>query len=166
MTAGDRGLVEGPRHGGRRTRKQLGSAAWQRIRRLVLQRDLWRCMYCGAEARVADHVVPPERYAGSHNDPANLVAACSSCNNSKRGMSIEEWYRKAGKPLPSWWLGTSAGDGVSAGYRFAYHHHRFKSGNAGEMLVGRMTPGAEALPDCPPDCTVPGRLDERGAASR
>lgn len=96
-------MTDAPRLRRRKARKALGSAAWKNVRRVVLVRDLWTCRYCGDPADRVDHVIPAELAPALHNDPANLVAACRSCNISKRAMTIEEWYERAGKPLPSWY---------------------------------------------------------------
>src|SRR5688572_5505117 len=51
----------------------------------ILQRDGFRCRYCGhaaPEARLeVDHIVP--RSWGGKNDHDNLVTACSRCNGGK-----------------------------------------------------------------------------------
>ena len=51
----------------------------QRLR--VLDRDGWVCVYCGAPAEHADHVIPKVR--GGDDSLENLVAACKSCNLRK-----------------------------------------------------------------------------------
>jgi len=45
-------------------------------------RDNWTCVYCGRTANTVDHVDAVVN-GGSKLDPANLVAACGSCNYSK-----------------------------------------------------------------------------------
>lgn len=47
------------------------------------------CVYCGAEARTVDHVVPLAR--GGLEVEANLVPACASCNGSKGAKLLQEW---------------------------------------------------------------------------
>jgi 5-methylcytosine-specific restriction endonuclease McrA len=56
---------------------------WKRVRAYVLERDGRVCAWCGREANTVDHV--HEVVNGGDNDPANLVAACLSCN-SRRGQ--------------------------------------------------------------------------------
>lgn len=56
--------------------------AWRRVRLLVLQRDGWCCHWCGRAADTADHLVPLAA-GGDRLDPANLVAACRSCNSAR-----------------------------------------------------------------------------------
>jgi len=62
-----------------------------RVRFFVLNRDGFRCKYCGASADDArlhvDHVVP--RVAGGDDDPSNLVAACDRCNLGKGTTRID-----------------------------------------------------------------------------
>lgn len=61
---------------------------WRRLRRLVLDRDQWRCYRCGRHATHADHIVP---YAeGGRDEPANLRAACAGCNLSRAGRAATE----------------------------------------------------------------------------
>lgn len=73
------------------------------VRERVAGRFGGRCGYCGAkpEKVVIDHVVPIER---SHLEPrgfdvnaeGNLMPACSSCNNYKTCLSLEEFRRQIG----------------------------------------------------------------------
>lgn len=73
-------------HARRRRRSPSSSLtrtpAWRRVRLVVLDRDDWTCRYCRRPARTVDHVVPVVQ-GGAKLDPANLVAACGSCNFSK-----------------------------------------------------------------------------------
>lgn len=61
------------------------------VRIRVLERDGYRCVYCGATAQTAtleiDHVIPLAR--GGTNDSTNLVTACRDCNNGKRASLID-----------------------------------------------------------------------------
>lgn len=68
----------------RSTREKGLAGSWPRIRLRVLERDGWKCAYCGAPARSVDHVIPRAR--GGTHDLGNLVAACRSCN-SRKGSS-------------------------------------------------------------------------------
>jgi len=56
--------------------------AWEALRRAVLERDNGICVYCGAEANEADHVIPKNQ--GGKDLLENLVAACKSCNAKKQ----------------------------------------------------------------------------------
>ncbi len=56
-----------------------------KLRFSILERDGFRCRYCGATAQTAelrvDHVVPVSR--GGKSTPENLVTACHPCNAGK-----------------------------------------------------------------------------------
>lgn len=64
----------------------------KRLRFAVLQRDGFRCVYCGASGAGVrlhvDHV--KSRKAGGSDDLSNLRAACADCNHGKGAQSIEE----------------------------------------------------------------------------
>lgn len=76
-------------------------AAWQRIRKVILARDDYRCRLrlsrCTRIATTVDHIVPLSA-GGPRLDPENLQAACSQCNFSKGG------YRHH---RPAWARGTA-----------------------------------------------------------
>jgi 5-methylcytosine-specific restriction endonuclease McrA len=55
---------------------------WRKVREYVLIRDGHVCHWCGAPANTADHVVPLID-GGARLDPANVVAACRSCNGAR-----------------------------------------------------------------------------------
>ena len=60
----------------------LKSDAWKRKRFVVLRRDNWRCVYCGARATQVHH----KRYANKNigKEPIDwLVSICSPCHDSK-----------------------------------------------------------------------------------
>lgn len=60
----------------------------KRLRYAVLERDGYRCRYCGADAADAklhvDHRMPVAK--GGTNDYANLVTACVDCNLGKHAF--------------------------------------------------------------------------------
>lgn len=60
-------------------------SAWREVRAAVLQRDRYRCRWCGGDADTVDHLVPLA-HGGPRLDPANLAAACRPCN-SRRGAT-------------------------------------------------------------------------------
>lgn len=80
-------------HRWRKKRKAISGA----LRRYVFERDMYRCVYCGAteaECEVefeADHVVP--RSKGGPDCATNLVCACKPCNRQKGSMSVVEWMK-------------------------------------------------------------------------
>jgi 5-methylcytosine-specific restriction endonuclease McrA len=62
------------------------SAAGQKFRRFILERDSHVCHWCGGPANTLDYVVALAE-GGTALDPANAVAACRSCN-SRRGAAV------------------------------------------------------------------------------
>lgn len=63
-------------------RRYLQSDEWKRKRYVVLKRDNWRCVYCGAPATQVHH----ERYAKNNigKEPIEwLVSVCKNCHKSK-----------------------------------------------------------------------------------
>ena len=61
------------------------------LRRVVIERDGFRCVYCGSETGPfeADHVMPKSR--GGLDVLENLVCACRTCNRSKKDKTPAEW---------------------------------------------------------------------------
>lgn len=59
----------------------LKSDAWQRKRYLVLKRDNWRCVYCGARATQVHHL----KYAKNiGREPIDwLVSICNECHQKR-----------------------------------------------------------------------------------
>ena len=64
-----------------------GPAAYSR--RAVLERDHYRCGYCGRHADTIDHIVPVSR-CGARTDFLNTVAACRPCNSRKADRTPSE----------------------------------------------------------------------------
>ena len=64
----------------------LKSDAWKRKRFVVLKRDNWQCVYCGAPAKQVHH----KRYARKNigNEPIEwLVSVCNNCHNTLHHQS-------------------------------------------------------------------------------
>jgi 5-methylcytosine-specific restriction endonuclease McrA len=60
----------------------LKSDAWQRKRYVVMKRDQWRCVYCGARATQVHHT----RYARKNigKEPIEwLVSVCRPCHDKQ-----------------------------------------------------------------------------------
>lgn len=61
-----------------------------RLRFFVLERDGFKCQYCGATGEgirlQVDHRV--SRADGGSDDPSNLVTACAACNHGKGAKSL------------------------------------------------------------------------------
>jgi 5-methylcytosine-specific restriction endonuclease McrA len=64
---------------------------WESLRQQVFERDNHTCQYCGKKPQrlQCDHIVPISR--GGTNDLTNLVAACYTCNYSKRAKPVDAW---------------------------------------------------------------------------
>lgn len=60
---------------------KMPNAFTEQQRRQILERDNYRCAYCGELARFVDHVLP--RSKGGEATLDNGVAACRSCNGKK-----------------------------------------------------------------------------------
>ena len=76
---------------------------WQRVRRLVLDRDNYRCQHCGEYGNEVDHIIPLEKQ-GDPYDMGNLQTLCGGrggCHHQKtnadRGIvpdpEQEKWKR-------------------------------------------------------------------------
>ena len=54
------------------------------------------CFYCGSRDTIGlDHVIPLAR--GGRHTKGNMVAACLSCNSSKKNKTINEWKMSDGR---------------------------------------------------------------------
>jgi HNH endonuclease len=64
--------------------RRYSTAAWQRLRRLVLERDGYACRVQGPRCRgyadTVHHILPSSQYPGLFWEPTNLQAACRPCN--------------------------------------------------------------------------------------
>lgn len=69
------------------TKPEYADVAWRKVRRYVLARDSHTCQirgpHCRVHADAVDHIVAISA-GGARLDPANLQAACITCNSSKR----------------------------------------------------------------------------------
>lgn len=73
--------------------KQVNPTPWARSkpvprvtarwRKLVLQRDGWRCRKCGEPATEADHIISRAVAPDLVNDPDNGQALCARCHQAK-----------------------------------------------------------------------------------
>ncbi len=63
----------------------LQTRRWQSVRRVVFQRDDWRCVMCGRGGRLeCDHITPLQREPGQDPyDPNGLQTLCRDCHISK-----------------------------------------------------------------------------------
>lgn len=74
------------------------------LRKRVLDRDAWRCAFCGATADQVDHVIPRRhpRYQ-SASEACNAVAVCDVCNRDKSDQTPAEW--RGVLWAERWWRG-------------------------------------------------------------
>lgn len=76
-----------------RCRKYAKHRIHGKFRRIAIARANGRCHYCNCPVRRGDfeidHVIPVSR--GGRSRLSNLVAACYTCNRSKRDMLLSEW---------------------------------------------------------------------------
>ena len=78
-----------------RKRERPNRRRWGKVRRLVLDRDSWRCQKCGKHGRMeVDHRVPLDLAPDRMYDLDNLQSLCQGCHFEK---SQEE---RMGKPTP------------------------------------------------------------------
>jgi hypothetical protein len=60
------------------------------LKEKILRRDLYRCRFCGARNRLTiDHIFPLSR-GGHPTKKANLVTACTPCNQRKANRTPQE----------------------------------------------------------------------------
>ncbi|MGW0006897.1 HNH endonuclease [Nocardia grenadensis] len=64
-------------------------------RAALMQRDHYRCGYCGGKAETIDHVIPRSR--GGQHSWENCVASCAPCNHRKADKLLSElgWTLRA-----------------------------------------------------------------------
>lgn len=74
-------------------RKKLRNEVTHKLRFDVLERDSYRCKYCGRSPKttegleiVVDHIIPLE--LGGTNDMTNLLTACFECNEGKKDRRL------------------------------------------------------------------------------
>ncbi|MET9468951.1 HNH endonuclease signature motif containing protein [Streptomyces sp. NPDC006544] len=75
---------------------------------MVLFAHNGRCVYCGAESRVMDHVIPLA--GGGEDSSKNLVPACDDCNLSKGDSPLPQWIMRREFQLPRQRSATPLGD--------------------------------------------------------
>lgn len=81
------------------------TAAWRRVRLVVLERDAWRCKIkgprCTGVATEVDHIVQLID-GGALLDPDNLRAACRRCNRGRRPGARQAAPRAEVAPSREW----------------------------------------------------------------
>lgn len=78
----------------KKRRKALRNEITHKLRFEILERDNYRCRYCGASPKddesiklEIDHIVPLDR--GGTNDRDNLVTSCWQCNEGKKNKLLK-----------------------------------------------------------------------------
>jgi 5-methylcytosine-specific restriction endonuclease McrA len=79
------------------TRADLNTGTWKKLRKIVLDRDMHSCHYCGKPATTCDHVIAAAN--GGETTLDNLVAACSHCNYSKGSKHFFEPSATRSQPV-------------------------------------------------------------------
>ncbi|MEZ4504712.1 MAG: HNH endonuclease [Thermomicrobiales bacterium] len=74
-------------------------------RRLVQERDGYRCTICGSREQLEVHHIVPRRLGGS-NDPENLVTVCAACHRRMDRESLERDGSGHGAPWEAGLRGT------------------------------------------------------------
>ena len=75
-----------PKHK-KRVNDPRDSRAWRALRKVILARDGYTCVYCGQDADTVDHVVSIKKSRDLAMNPENLVSACKRCNSMKGSRS-------------------------------------------------------------------------------
>jgi 5-methylcytosine-specific restriction endonuclease McrA len=64
----------------RRPRLQLDLDSYRKLRTEVLERDGWRCQYCGSSVRLQVHHIRSRSRLGDDTDE-NLITLCANCHD-------------------------------------------------------------------------------------
>ena len=71
---------------------------WYIVRTITLERDGYRCQYCGSARRLhVDHKIPLIR--GGSNGFENLVTSCGPFNQSKGPKMLGDWVPPRLRPI-------------------------------------------------------------------
>jgi len=65
---------------------RLDSAAYQKLRQQILQRDGWRCQACGSLSGVEVHHIERRSQQGEDAED-NLITLCSNCHRAIHARS-------------------------------------------------------------------------------
>ncbi len=63
----------------RRRRIRLAAESYRKLRRLVLERDSWRCQFCGQIVNLQVHHLRPRSQQGDDKEE-NLITLCRACH--------------------------------------------------------------------------------------
>ena len=77
---------------------------WRALRRVILDRDGWRCTACGRAGRLEVHHIRPVQHGGSMFDPGNLRALCRACHFEQHAPEKRAQRMAAMRPeRRAWW---------------------------------------------------------------
>ena len=62
-----------------RRRLRLEASAYTKLHRKILERDRWRCQYCGSMQNLQVHHIQSRGQLGSDTEE-NLITLCASCH--------------------------------------------------------------------------------------
>ena len=139
----------------RELKRRYGKGIWRRLSLTIRTRD-GQCMLrtskkCSGRAEVADHIVRPEE-GGAMYDPANLRAACRSCNFARHNAA---YFREKADRQDAERRGLAPLVRQDAPPRtnYPYHRHRWGRQEWKVTLVGDMSKSWDG-DGCPPDCSL------------
>jgi 5-methylcytosine-specific restriction endonuclease McrA len=69
----------------KQARVRLGTREYQQLRLRVLQRDGWRCQYCGSSQNLEVHHELFRSHSG-HDAEDNLITLCTNCHSSAHAV--------------------------------------------------------------------------------
>jgi len=65
-------------------RLRLDSMSYTKLQRQVLQRDGWRCQFCGSMQNLQVHHLKLRSQSGGDDEP-NLITLCAECHERVHG---------------------------------------------------------------------------------
>jgi len=65
---------------------RLARKGYDALRKGILQRDGWRCQFCGARRNLEVHHIEYRSYLGADTE-VNLITLCACCHRSMHGAS-------------------------------------------------------------------------------
>jgi 5-methylcytosine-specific restriction endonuclease McrA len=72
----------------RRPRLRLDADSYRKLRTEVLERDSWRCQYCGTSDHLQVHHIGSRGRLGDDTDE-NLITLCADCHGGVHGYCFK-----------------------------------------------------------------------------
>jgi len=66
---------------GRRPRLKLDTSLYKELHRQILERDAWRCQYCGSMDNLQVHHIQSRGRLGDDAEE-NLITSCAACHQT------------------------------------------------------------------------------------